>query len=116
MEVVGLRWLKLEALVRQGSLPDRPDRLREYIELYKDRTRAVARSDAIALHYRVYNLLLETICDVLIAKHWRCLCLDYLFEPCRALNQMTETREQAQEVRRLQSEAYSLSQYFLMGR
>ncbi len=115
MAAVKSRWQRLQDLVRNGSMPDRPDRLREFIELYKDRTRELERSEEIAMHYRVYELLLETICDSLIPKHWRFLCLDYLFEPCRALKRLCETSEQEQEVRRLQSEARYLSSYFLSG-
>ena len=77
----------LEDYVRHGLWPEQPELLFTYIELADE-------CGEWNTHRRVFEVMFSTIQDYDVDLHWRCLCLDYIYRPLRAMNKSAATRQQ----------------------
>ena len=64
------------------------------------------------LYLAQYKLLLDTFADDLIVKHWRITCLDNICIPLSNLQRLVVSRQQTEQLRKLQHELRVTSHYF----
>ena len=69
----------LERRVRLALNPNEPRLLSTYLALCRE-------FDSFDTHARAFDLLVETIEDPGLPRHWRCLCLDHLYLALDALS------------------------------
>lgn len=104
----------LETTVRQATDPDHPDLIACYLAaLERQATTAECAEEKRQIYRRAYQTLLETICDSLIARHWRCSCLDAIHRPVLALQRLARTPADTTLIRQYYYEVARLSHYFL---
>lgn len=104
----------LASQVRQGLQPDHPRLLQQYVK--QQRTDAVACAtphEQTAIHLDTYHLLIETICDNCVARHWRQLCLDHIHYPLLELKSLAESEQDQVRLRALHRHLNTLCNYFL---
>jgi len=73
----------------------------------------LCREAARNLYLQATHVLLETICDELIAKCWRCWCLDNIYRPLACLHKLNQTEEECRELIHIQTKVRVFSFYFL---
>ena len=66
--------------IRYGLEPDNPMLVRLWLDAEQPKVNATL-PESIAFYERQFRLLLDTIMDELIPKHWRRLCLDHAYQP-----------------------------------
>jgi hypothetical protein len=59
-----------------------------------------------------FRLLLDVICDNLLPRHWRELCLDNIYRPLTELNRISQCEASKKRLRHLWLELNITSQYF----
>lgn len=109
-----IEFFRIESAVRYGQQPDNPNVLSTYLAMSsrissKQTNRLVKR----AVHFRVAGTLLDTVCDTYVARHWRDLCLDNIYKPIFAAEQLAISEKEKHQVRRFQHELNTLGNYFL---
>lgn len=100
--------------VRQGLKPDHPHLLQQYV--LQQRTDAVAcgtTGEQTRIHLSTYHLLLETICDSCVARHWRQLCLEHIHSPLLELKRLAKSEQEQARLRTLHQHLNTLCNYFL---
>jgi hypothetical protein len=75
--------------------------------------RQLTGKQEIILHRRILDLLMETVCDDLIAKCWRGWCLDNIYRPLGRLRRLSATEAEGRELAKLEAQMRMLSYYFL---
>ena len=113
MRVCPSRFSALEAAVRYGQRPDSPHLLYRYLEMGAEQANGQPEAVERRVHLRLFNTLMEAICDCSVARHWRCLCLDTIYRPLCAMERLARSGDQKGEIHRLQYELFALSHYFL---
>ena len=103
----------LEAAVRYGYRPDDPHLLDLYLKMGAEQANGQSEAVERRLHLRLFNTLLDAICDSSVARHWRCLCLDNIYRPLRAMERLARSGEHKDQLRHLRFELSTLSHYFL---
>lgn len=107
----------LSHLVRYGLRPEQPRLMQRWLAQSKQ---AKLDDEALwLLHEHQFYLLLETLCDDLVPSHWRSLCLDHIYQPLMALNELAKSCELSPEqydmaqarIRRLGRELTITGQY-----
>ncbi|MEP1449289.1 MAG: hypothetical protein ABJK37_24510 [Paraglaciecola sp.] len=104
----------LEHLIRNGLQPDNPPLIDNYIgkaECETDMLTTVTAKRQVLK--RVFQTLMDTICDTYVASHWRRLCLDNVHRPLHAIEQLSISSKDKAEVLKLRYELNTLSRYFL---
>ncbi|MDY7026310.1 MAG: hypothetical protein SVC26_08245 [Pseudomonadota bacterium] len=102
----------LRALVRNGDYPD--NHLIISIWLERDRCcedtehGVFCQSCSHARQWSTYvqqaQLLIDTMADELIAKQWRCSCVNHMFRPMSSLKRLVRDDVSAMEFRRIEYE------------
>lgn len=105
----------IEQVIKRGQSADSPQVLYHYLNRSEQYAEQLGIAEAYALHRRVYQVLLETVCDSDIAWHWRELCLDMIHRPLRQLQRFVITDQDAKEYYCLEYELRTLSHYFMAG-
>lgn len=100
--------IELEIQIRLGQQPDNPALLQDYLSISQ------AVHNNYTLQLRIFNTLLDTICDVTIAYHWRCQCLDSIHQPLLALQRLAITTQEQVNGQHLCHELATLSHYFML--
>lgn len=103
----------IEQAIKRGASADSPKLLFHYLETSEEYAEQLGISEAYNLYRRVYQVLLDTICDCSVALQWRQLCLDMIHRPLLQLKRFVITEQDAMEYFRLEHELRSLSHYFL---
>lgn len=106
--------ISLEASVRQASNPEQPDRIPGYLAAIEAQAALLTCTrQQYSVYLCAYQTLTETICDSLIARHWRCACLDNIYRPILAMQRLSRTQTDKARVRKHYRELAYLSHYFL---
>lgn len=105
----------IERQIRNGAAPNNPRLLDMYTRLCEEYAKHKNVDEQIDLFTHVFRVLLDSMCDLTLPHHWRCLCLDFLYRPLGAIERIAITQEQFTYVRELYSEMKTLSFYFLQN-
>lgn len=109
-----LEFARLEAAVRYGEQPDNPPLLNGYLTMSERiATDLLGSSGVRKLHLRVARVLLDTLCDTCVPRHWRCLCLDHIYRPLAAAERFVQTEVDKRQLRQLRQELNIMGNYFL---
>ena len=109
-----LNFAQIESAVRHGYHPDSPKILESYLEISnKIADLMVLKHSKRSLHLRVANTLLDTICDTYIPKHWRSQCLDKIYQPVFAAQQLSFNECDLAELRTFNLQLNTLGKYFI---
>lgn len=110
----GLEIDSLEKEIRHGLQPDNPALLATYINIAeKSLTELHDVTIKRRLMRRVYQVLLDTICDTYVPQTWRMICMDSIYRPLFNLERLAKSDLKKAEVMRLRYEMRTLCQYFL---
>ena len=101
----------LESVVRLGLYPDSPNYLSGYLQVGFEVAAELSAARQGAIYYHLVHTLLDTIRDTAVARHWRCLCLDYAYQPLIRLCACASTAAERREVKRLQHQLSAMAQY-----
>lgn len=99
----------LQRMIRKAEFPDKPDLINTWL------TRTCHHSDAqrqFQFYQYQFQLLMETALDVLLPNYWRMSCLDQLYLPLSALNQLARSDDELLELRQLKQELSICGRYF----
>jgi hypothetical protein len=108
-----LRDLPMSIAVRNGRCGTCPKLLTNYLNELRNVAHQVPRKQKLEIYKSVIDVLMETICDDLIAKCWRGWCLDNIYKPLGALRYLSETNQERKELVKLEAQMRTLSYYFL---
>lgn len=103
----------LESSIRSGCQPDCPNLIYEYFRLGERLSCRRSKELRYKGRERAFKMLLETICDPLVSRHWRQTCLDNIYVPLLSLQREAESESQKQQVTKMYQELRVLSAYFL---
>ncbi|MGB2065597.1 MULTISPECIES: hypothetical protein [Marinomonas] len=106
----------IEQTIKRGVAADSPKVLFQYLDTSEAYAEQIGISDAYDLFKRVYQVLLETVCDASVPMHWRELCLDTIHRPLMQLKRFVITEQDALEYFRLEHELRALSHYFMSSK
>lgn len=114
---MNLQFDALEKQIRYGYQPDNHCLLVTFVNLTLERVRDEnSASKRLQLLEKSLYVLLETVCDTLVAVHWRRSCYDAMFQPLIQLERFSITEKDKYRARQVQREINTLSQYFLSPR
>ncbi|WCN10559.1 hypothetical protein [Marinomonas mediterranea] len=103
----------LEQVIKRGHCEDSPQVLEHYLKTCERYAERLNVSDANTLYRRVFDVLLETICDTNVAYHWRSMCLDHIYRPLQKLNRLIITEQDATDYFQLEQAVRTLSRRYL---
>lgn len=102
----------LEQTIQGGQCADSPEVLYHYLNLTEEYAERLNITDATLLHQRVFNVLLDTVCDTSLAPHWRQTCLDKVYLPLSHLKHLIVTYQDAKNYFKMEHNLRILSHYF----
>jgi hypothetical protein len=102
----------LEQTIQAVQCADSPELLYYYLNLTEEYAERLDITDAVLLHQRVFNVLLDTVCDTNIAHHWRQTCLDKVYLPLSNLKRLIVTYQDARNYFKMEHSLRVLSYYF----
>jgi hypothetical protein len=105
--------MPMSIAVRYGQCGTCPKLLTNYLSKLGDVAHQFPRERKIEIYKSVLDVLMETVCDDLIAKCWRGWCLDNIYKPLGALRFLSETEQERKELAKLEAQMRTLSYYFL---
>lgn len=103
----------LEQTIQGGQCADSPQVLYRYLDISEEYAERLNINDAMSLHQRVFNVLLDTVCDTSLAIYWRQTCLDMVYRPLANLKRLIVTYQDAKSYFKLEHDLRTLSHYFL---
>ncbi|ETX10204.1 hypothetical protein MUS1_03910 [Marinomonas ushuaiensis DSM 15871] len=103
----------LEQTIQAGQCVDSPEVLYHYLKLTEEYAERLSIPDAALLHKRVFNVLLDTVCDTSLAPHWRQTCLDKVYLPLSQLKRLIVTYQDARNYFKMEHSLRTLSHYFI---
>ena len=103
----------LQDQIRHGTSPDNPTLISLFLRTCEEHALELAPEQRASVYRRAYRLLLETICDSHVPRHWRCTCLDHIYRPVFALNKLAVSEAELKEVAHCYREVNLLGHYFL---
>ncbi len=102
----------LAIAIKQGQ-SNSPPPIKRYFQLAKAYANGQSEADKKIIYLRTFTTLLDTICDTYIDYHWRCICLDHIYEPLFWIQRLAKTAADKRQVRQLYYELATFSQFFL---
>lgn len=105
--------LPMSAAIRNGKCGTCPTLLTNYLDKCSNFAKQLPLTQKREVYKNILDILMETICDDLIAKCWRGWCLDNLYKPLGELRCLSETEEDSWELAMLEEQMRTLSNYFL---
>jgi len=100
----------LKRNIRYGTMPNTPLLLKYYLDILPADNQSFA---SYWSHYEdQFRLLIDTIADDCIEGHWRCLCLDYIYLPLKALHELSDCPNCQKKLAALRTELRVISNYF----
>jgi hypothetical protein len=103
----------IEQAIQGGQCADSPEVLYHYLNTSEEYAERLNINDAVILHQRVFNVLLDTVCDSHIALNWRQVCLDMVYRPLANLKRLIVTYQDAKAYFKMEHDLRTLSHYFL---
>lgn len=110
---VKLKQISLSRQVRRGCCGTPPKVLTHYLDACDQRAQDLSREQARQLYISVFNVIVEVVCDDLIAKCWRGWCLDNVYKPLAMLRVLSVSVNEKKELASLEAQMRLLSSYFL---
>lgn len=108
-----LRQYPLSKAVRNGRCGTCPKTLTQFLDTCGQAGTKMSNEQCRQLHIDVLDILLDTICDTLIAKCWRGWCLDNTYKPLSYVRVLSTSPEQKRELAQIENQMRALSHYFL---
>lgn len=108
-----LRDSPMSVAVRNGQCGTCPKLLTNYLSQCSNAAHQLPRTQKMEFYENVLDVLMETVCDDLIAKCWRGWCLDNVYKPLGALRFLSETEQEQKKLAKLEAKMRTLSYYFL---
>lgn len=104
--------IRLRHKIRRGEEPDNPSLICRWLALENNEQGDDIVLDGWRHRYEdQFTLLLETFVDELVPAHWRCVCLDNIYRPLLALQQISDSTQSNQQIQRLLRELAIQSHY-----
>lgn len=103
----------LEQTIQGGQCADSPEVLYHYLKTSEEYAERLCLTEATKLHQRVFNVLLDTVCDTSLALHWRQMCLDMVYRPLSHLKRLIVTYQDARSYFKMEHDLRILSHYFV---
>ncbi|GAB3479939.1 hypothetical protein [Marinomonas epiphytica] len=103
----------LEQTIQSGQCADSPEVLYHYLNLTESYAERLEMVDAVQLHQRVFNVLLDTVCDSTLPCHWRQTCLDKVYVPLANIKHLIVTYQDAKAYFKMEHNLRVLSHYFM---
>ena len=110
---VKLKQTSLSRQVRRGKCGTTPKVLTRYLDVCDERSENLTREQARRIYISAFNVILETICDDLVARCWRNWCLDNITRPLGMLRQLSHNAKEQKELALLEAQKRLLSRYFM---
>jgi len=110
---VKLKQASLSRQVRRGKCGTSPRLLTRYLDVCDERSDNLTREQARRIYISAFNVMLETICDDLVARCWRSWCLDNITRPLGMLRKLSRSKEEQKELVLLEAQKRLLSRYFM---
>jgi len=102
----------METAVRVGNTPDQLDIINFYIITGLDRAKAMKNiEDTKSIHLRIYETLLNTMCDSYLPLYWREKCYVYLEKMMPLLRSIYDMKQ----FNKKRNELKTLHSYFLQN-
>ena len=108
-----LRKYPLSKSVRYGQCGTCPKTLTKFLSACEDACEKLSAQQARQVQIDVFEILLDTICDCMIAKCWRGWCLDNAHRPLRNIRLLSSTTAEKAQLANLEAQMRTLSYYFL---
>lgn len=105
----------LEQTILAGQCVDSPEVLFYYLKLTEEYAERLSITDAVLLHQRVFNVLLDTVCDTSLPSHWRQMCLDKVYLPLLKLKHLIVTYQDARNYFKMEHRLRTLSHHFIFS-
>jgi hypothetical protein len=99
--------------VRNGRCDTCPKTLTQFLTTCEGVSQRMPPEQARQVQVDALEILLETICDCMIAKCWRGWCLDNAHRPLRNIRLLSSTEAEKAHLVKLEAEMRTLSYYFL---
>ncbi len=103
----------LSKSVRNGRCGTCPKTLTRFLTACESACQGLPPEQARQMQVEVLEIILETICDCMIAKCWRGWCLDNAHRPLRNIRLLSTTESEKRHLIKLEAEMRTLSYYFL---
>lgn len=104
---------QLAKIVSQGQYPDACHLVGDLFSRVVSRAATLTLIQQYRLYYFAYGVLMDAICDDLIARHWREHCLNQLYLPLSQMRGIAKRIDQTEHFKALELEANKLSHFFL---
>ena len=108
-----LKQYPLSKSIRYGLCGTCPTTLTHFLDTCAQAGTKMTGEQCRQLHIDVLDILLDTICDTLIARCWRGWCLDNTYRPLSYVRLLSKTPDQKRELVQLENRMRTLSYYFL---
>lgn len=105
--------ISLSQEVRYGRCGTPANILMRYFKYCDDQSEGLTREQVRRIYISAFNVILETVCDDLIARCWRGWCLDNIGKPLKMLKEHSVTDIECDELKSLEAQMRLLSRYFL---
>ena len=103
----------LEQTIQGGQCADSPEVLYHYLNLTEEYAERLDVVEAAKLHQRVFYVLLDTVCDSSVSRHWRQTCLDKVYVPLSNIKHLIVTYQDAKRYFKMEHSLRVLSHYFM---
>lgn len=103
----------LSKAVRNGRCGTCPKTLTRFLSTCEKVCQQMPDDQARQNQVEVLEIILETVCDSLVAKCWRGWCLDNAHRPLRNIRLLSGTEAQKNDLIKLETKMRTLSYYFL---
>lgn len=100
--------------IRQATEPNNPDLIKQFLDLSLEQV-PNSIEDQRNCMLNQYQLLIDTLADEYLPAHWRTQCLDHIYIPLFGLQQLADTNQAQQSVRKLFHELRVTCNYVQAG-
>ncbi|NQZ31124.1 MAG: hypothetical protein HRU06_07595 [Oceanospirillaceae bacterium] len=105
---------QLRHKIRYALEEDNPGLVTLWLSM-EDSVKSAEISSCWHLYCAQYKLLIDTLSDDLLPKHWRVCCLDNIYRPLSSLQRIAITHDQRQHLNKLYYELRVISLFFQNG-
>lgn len=102
----------LTHIVRYGKAPNSPQILNSFLKESELLAEIGETTEKLNQHLRTAQVLLDTICDSLVPKHWRLQCLDNIYRPLHHAQRVAKNEQEQTKINRFQYEMNATVPYF----
>jgi len=99
--------------VRQGKCNTPQSVLFDYLKYCEEQTEGLNKAQARRIHLSVFNVILETICDDLVARCWRNWCRQNINSTLSKVRYLSSSQSELNEYLALEKKMHLFTHYFL---